>query len=146
MGLSESIAKAIAGDEDAAVIKSGTLAVTRGAGVVAAAVIAAAQLEWPFPDLTSLQKLSAALVSVGIWSFLAAADAIARGYATAHARPTTTAFPTPLKIRIPAEPAANEAGWKAFLVRTGPAADDVDYWVVKGDAAKWVKASEIVFG
>ena len=145
MSLAESVGKAIAGDEETAVIRSGTLFVTRSAGVIAAVIIAIAQFEWGLA-LADSEKLWASVAAVAVWAFLAAADAIARGYATAHSGPYVTALPSPLKAELPGLPSADEKGWNVFLIRTSPHdPDDVSYWVVKGSEAHWKAASEVEF-
>jgi hypothetical protein len=78
--------KSILGDPDNAIIKSGTLNVTRGAGVIAVGLNAvSAALDaagtGPWKHLTSDQKLLFVLVTGAIWGLIIAADAIARGLA-----------------------------------------------------------------
>lgn len=75
------------GNDSEKIIKSGTLFVTRGVGVIAVGLIglffALDQAgEGPWKDLSTEQKLDF-IVAVGfIWAIVAAADAIARGIST----------------------------------------------------------------
>jgi hypothetical protein len=140
--------KAILGDDDNEVIKAGTLAVTRGTGVVAAAVVAVANIDLiPGGDLTAPQKLWASVAIIGIWAILASADALARAKVTAAERiasPQTHVLTPPLDASLPEKSGADERGWKAMMLRTYPAEPDkLEYWVVKGDVAEWCDAEKV---
>lgn len=157
------IFKALFGDKDEEVIKAGTLAVTRGSGVIVTAAAAAAVTDWPF-ELTDSQRIQVGLTSAAIWAFLAAFDAVARGLATSAktrgesevkaaalllTRPTDTqvvALPKALEVALPGEPAKEESGWHASLVRIGAPEDDEspEFFVTKGDTKKWVAAKDLI--
>lgn len=156
------IVKALFGDKDDEVIKAGTLAVTRGSGVIVAAAAAAAAVDWPF-ELTNSQRIQVGLTSAAIWAFIVAFDAVARGLATAAktrgeaevkaaalmlTRPThaqVVALPKLLKVILPGEVAAEESGWQASLVRIGARDDEesAEFFVTKGDTKKWVAAKDL---
>jgi hypothetical protein len=83
----EGLKKSISGDEQTELIKSGTLLVTRGFGVLAVGLISAMwlmdELDFgPWGGLTVSEKFDF-IVAVGfMWAIVAAADALARGIAT----------------------------------------------------------------
>jgi len=83
----DGLKKSLAGDEQSELIKSGTLLVTRGFGVMAVGLIAALwlmdQLDFgPWDGLAVAEKFDF-IVAVGfMWAIVAAADALARGVST----------------------------------------------------------------
>ncbi len=139
------VGKALFGDDNSAVVKAGTLAVTRLTGWVAAAGLTVTNSSvFGQVDLSGTTKLWASVAIVGVFAFIASADTLARGYVTAHSQPDVRPLPHPWKVTIPAKPAAEEEGWRAVLVRFNPqSADDLDFWVVKGKEGFWVKGSEL---
>jgi hypothetical protein len=137
------VGKALFGDEDSEVVKSGTLAVTRMTGWVAAAGLALTNTE-VFGELSSTNKLWGSIAIVAVFAFIASADVIARGLVSAQAQPDIRTLPTPLNVTIPDKPTAEERGWKAVLLRSGAQApDEIEFWVVKGDKAEWVKGDKV---
>jgi hypothetical protein len=151
MGLKR-ITKAVTGDRDEQVITAGTLATTRGVGIVAVGLIGVFSLldglgakGGPWPDLSSVQKLTFVLGCGAIWALVAAADAIARGIATAATRPTLVALPPGLLVTRTT--GLDSPGWHAAMIEvpgraTGPGPR---YLVVKGDQHAWVPAEELSF-
>jgi hypothetical protein len=144
MGLTESaLYKAIRGDEDAEVIKAGTLATTRGMGVVAAALVAGLPAldklsdTGPWHDADAATKLWFILGAGAIWAIVAAADAVARGLA----QPRVVSLPTGLPVTRTA--GRDEAGWTAVAIEAG---DNPLFLVVKGTDTAWVAAADLHFG
>jgi hypothetical protein len=137
------VVKALFGDEESAVVKSGTLAVTRLTGWVAAGGLALTNTE-VFGELSGSDKLWGSIAIVGVFAFIAAADAVARGYATAHAQPDVRTLPSPLRVSLPDKAAEEEKGWKAYLLRFDPKKpEDLEFWVAKDEEALWVRAEKI---
>lgn len=144
--------KAVLGDEDNEVIKSGTLAVTRGTGVLAAAAVALTNLDWiPGGSLSDEHKLWASIAVVGIWVILASSDAIARAKVTAaeklaeaSASPQTHVLASPLDAEIKELSRDEERGWKVMMMRTFPLKPtQLEYFVVKGDVGEWRDAESV---
>lgn len=134
--------KSIRGDEDAAVIKSGTLATTRGMGVVAAGLVALLPILdkvddfGPWDDADAAAKLWFILGAGAIWAIVAAADAIARGLA----QPRVVALPASLAVTR--TEGRDEAGWTAVAIEAG---DSPRFLLVKGDKTAWVAAADLQF-
>ncbi len=138
-GDSPEILKALFGDDDEEVVKSGTLAVTRLTGWVAAAGLAVTNTE-VFGELSGSTKLWGSIVIVAVFAFIASADSLARAYATAHTQPDVRVLTSPLKVKL--TEGVDDPGWRAVIVGFTPAKpDDLDFWVVKGNQAKWVASS-----
>jgi hypothetical protein len=139
------VGKALFGDDESEVVKSGTLAVTRLTGWVGAAGLALTNSDaLGSLDLTDSTKLWGSISIVAVFAFIASADAIARAYVTGQTQPDVRTLPTPMAVKIPAKFGADERGWHAILVRFTPQnPDDLDFWVVKGETAEWVKGSDL---
>lgn len=161
MSVLDSLKKAVAGDEDAAVIKSGTLATTRGAGFAAAGLVAVFTAMdllafKPWDELDPLIKW-AVVVSIGaIWAMMAAADSLARGLATAGdsvAKGLTASAAAPSFVRLPPglkvtrTEGTDSPGWTALAVEVSKAdeKDELRFLVTKGSDVVWVKADDLAF-
>src|SRR4051794_7961259 len=120
-GNSPHIVKALFGDEDSAVVKSGTLAVTRLTGWVAAAGLALTNTE-VFGELSGSTKLWGSVAIVAVFAFIASADALARAYATAHVQPDVRVIPSPLKLKL--TEGTDDPGWRAVMLRFSPEKPD----------------------
>jgi hypothetical protein len=139
------VGKALFGDEESEVVKSGTLAVTRLTGWVGAAGLALTNSDaFGNLNLGGSTKVWASVAIVAVFAFIASADALARAYVTGQSQPDVRILPAPMAVRIPAKSGANERGWHAVLVRFTPQSpDDLDFWVVKADEAQWVKGGDL---
>lgn len=138
------LGKALFGNEQEAVVKSGTLAVTRFTGWVGAIAVVLTNTE-VLGELTTSQKLWGSIAILGVFAFIAAADAIARGYVTGQSQPEIRALPSPVTVAIPTEHGTDaESGWKALLIRTTPQApDEMEFWVVKGETSRWISGKDV---
>jgi hypothetical protein len=147
----DSIKKAVTGDAENATIKDGTLVTTRGIGVIAVALIGTFLLldqlgdTGPWHDLSAGGKLAFLLGAGAIWAVVAAADAIARGIATAATRPTVASMPSGL-VATRTE-GKDSPGWRVAAVElSGTAGSEVvRFLVVKGTDHAWVAAADLSF-
>jgi hypothetical protein len=147
----ESIKKAVTGDATTDVIKSGTLLTTRGIGVVAVGLIGAFLLldqlgdAGPWASMDTAQKLSFVLACGAIWALVAAADAIARGLATAATQPLITALPSGLTASR--TEGVDSPGWHVAAIEMPRGAGDkgAQFLVVKGDKCEWVGVEDLDF-
>jgi hypothetical protein len=155
MSVQGSISAAIFGSSDDEVIKAGTLAVTRGAGVIAVGVNALFALldaadTGPWKTLDLNQKLIFVLTTAAIWAFIAAADSVARGLGTqgdAIAKGLATqqiAFlPLPGQLGATLTPGDDDPGWVVMGVQVSPGSTPPQYLITKGGAVKWTPADEL---
>lgn len=141
------ITKAILGDADNEIIKAGTLATTRGIGVVAASLIAVFFLmdqlrdSGPWKDFTAQQQLLFVLAAGLIWVLLAAADSIARGLAARATAPRVVALPAGLTATRTA--GVDSPGWCVVALEVGGPANK--FYLVKGTESVWVTADDVTF-
>lgn len=161
MSVFDRLKKAVAGDEGAAVIKSGTLATTRAAGVAAVALVVAFITMDSFgfalwDELSSLVKWGVVVAIGAMWALMAAADSVARGLATAGdavGKGLAVAAAAPSFVRLPAglnvtrTEGTDSPGWIAVAVEVSRVAekDELRFLVTKGSDAVWVKADDIAF-
>ncbi|TFV86526.1 hypothetical protein E4P40_12865 [Blastococcus sp. CT_GayMR20] len=147
----ESIKKAVTGDATTDVIKSGTLLTTRGLGVVAVGLIGTFLLldelggTGPWASLDTSQKLLFVLGCGAIWALVAAADAVARGLATAATQPVLTAMPPGLvAVRTTG---VDSPGWAVAAIQVPRVAGDEKpkFLVIKANAHEWVSADDLDF-
>jgi hypothetical protein len=138
------IVKAIFGDEEQEVIKAGTTAVTRGAGVVAAAFAVGANVEPLASSLTTEQRLWFS-IAVGFgWVILAAADVVARAYVTANvARRQERDEKRPTSPRRSTGRTADEDDPSPPTRSNGAGDDSVDYFVLTNGRAVPVQADTV---
>jgi hypothetical protein len=147
----ESIKKAVTGDDSAEVIKSGTLVTTRGIGVVAVGLIGTFLLldalgdTGPWASMSAAQKLFFVVACGAIWALVAAADAIARGLATAATQPIVMAMPPGL-VATRTE-GVDSPGWRVAAVEVPrtPNGHKVQFLVVNGSTHDWVDAADLKF-
>ncbi len=146
MGPVDRLKAAIFGDPKKEIVKAGTLAVTRGTGILVAAVLAAVNAEWP-DDFTATQKLVASLIIVGLWVLVFIVDMAVRGYASGkeiEANGSVKLLPRAWTVSVPALDRDAEAGWHVVAWRGGaPDPAEADLLTVKGNEAVWRKLSEL---
>jgi hypothetical protein len=147
----EKIKKAVTGDATTDVIKSGTLLTTRGLGVVAVGLIGTFLLldelgdAGPWASMDTSQKLLFVLGCGAIWALVAAADAIARGLATAAVQPLVTAMPPGLTASRTT--GVDSPGWRVAAIEMprGTGEKGAQFLLVKGDKCEWVGVEDLVF-
>jgi hypothetical protein len=153
-GLGEALKKSILGAKQDEAIKSGTLVVTRGIGVIAIALIGTFLLLDQLGDvgpwwkgLDTIAKLEFVVASAAVWAIVAGADVIARGLATARQNDFIATLPkglTATKIE-----GKDSHGWDVVAAKFsgGAGADGPTYLVVKpGHEAEWLAAEKLQFG
>lgn len=135
--------KALFGDDESEVVKSGTFAVTRLTGWVAAVFMLLGNTDlFGTVDLGDVNKLWASIAIIAVFAFIGSADILARGYVTARTQSELRTLPTPLKVKVVR--GADEPGWRAVLVRFDPQVpEDLEFWIVKGGKAEWIKATDV---
>jgi hypothetical protein len=147
----ESLKKAVVGDAANETIKSGTLVTTRGIGVVAVGLIGTFLLldqlgdTGPWKGMSATGKLMFVVAAGAIWAVVAAADAIARGLATASAQPRVVALPAGLVATKTG--GVDSPGWHVAAVEVAPlhTGDAERFLIVKGSAFEWVLAKDLKF-
>lgn len=143
----DSLKKAIAGDEGSEIIKSGTLATTRGTGVVAIALVGVflvvESLDFgPWKDASSAQQLTFVLGAGAIWAVVAGADSIARGISTANARTVVTLPPGLVATKTDGQ---DEPGWAVVAIDIGNGKEgSQQYLLSKGGKAEWLDSTKLV--
>lgn len=142
--------KAIIGDKANETIKAGTLVVTRGIGVVAVGLIGTfTVMDWfdsgPWRDMTPEQKLLFVLGAGFIWAIVLAADAIARGIATAATGDQMLVLPAGLMATK--TEGVDDPGWRVAAVKIAPSgpSETASFLVLKGQAQEWVQANKLKF-
>jgi hypothetical protein len=96
--------------------------------------------------MATADKLNFVLASGAIWALVAAADAIARGLATARQNDYVATLPTGLKAKK--TKGTDSPGWTVAAVRFsgGTGGDDPCYLLVKsGQPAEWVSKDDLDF-
>lgn len=139
------LVKALFGDEESEVVKSGTFAVTRLTGWVAAVFVLIGNTElFGLVKVGDVNKLWASIAIIAVFAFIGAADILARGYITARTQSEIRTLPTPLKVRVGAKSGSDETGWRAVLARFDPLSpEDLEFWIVKGGKAEWIKSTDL---
>jgi hypothetical protein len=138
VGALDSLKKSLVGDEATEIIKSGTLATTRGTGVVAVSLIGAFIVMdsfgfEPWDALSPVIKWGVVIAIGAMWALVAAADSIARGIATAATAPTFVRLPAGLKATR--TEGSDSPGWSLVAVEIAKVGekDDLRFLAVKGD-------------
>lgn len=145
MAAGEDVMKALFGDEESEIVKSGALAITRLTGWVAGAGVVLTSTEvFGKASLSPAHRLWGSIAIVAVFAFIASADALARAFVTAHSQPEVRALARPLQVRIPERDGDDEKGWNALLMRFNPQKpDSFDYWVVKEQEALWITEEKV---
>lgn len=149
--LGKALKESIVGAKHEELIKSGTLVVTRGIGIVAVAFVGTFFLldmfnEGPWASLDTWQKLAFVVAAALVWAIVAAADAIARGHATASRHDLVAALPKGLAV-IKTK-GRDESGWTAVAVKFAvtEGAEGPRYLIVKeGKPAEWAAEEDLAF-
>lgn len=145
----EAIKKAIAGDPENALIKPGTLAVTRvtngaAAAIAASYVVMQATGFDAWDSIAPAEKIWLAVASAALWALGSAADAIARGIATTK---PDGLVQLPQGFEVTKTEGPDEAGWQAVAVRptAGSDAATPQWLIVKGSKVEWVATDQLAF-
>ena len=148
--IAEQIKKAIFGDKQAEMIKSGTLVVTRGIGVIGIGLVGTFFVldqfdTGPWKDMTAVQKLWFVLGAGFIWALVAGADSVARGLTSAARSDRVLVLPPGL-VGTRTE-GKDEQGWRATAAKFAAdgAQEGVSFLVIKGDKHAWVAAKDFHF-
>jgi hypothetical protein len=143
--------KAVMGDPENAVVKAGTLAVTRGTAALVGALIAGYAIMqvsgWePWDTLTPFEKILVALAILLLWVLQSSADVLARGIATSKPDPPGL-VPLPDGLTVTRTAGRDERGWTAVAVRLAADGDptEASWLLVKGDQTEWVDGADITF-
>jgi hypothetical protein len=150
--LGKALKESIVGAKHDEIIQAGTLVVTRGTGVIAVALIGTFFLldlldQGPWANLDSWQKLAFVLASGLIWAIVAAADAIARGLATASRHELVAQLPKGLKATKTV--GKDDPDWYVVAVKfaVSEGSEGPEFLIVKkGQPAEWAPRQELDFG
>jgi hypothetical protein len=151
-GIGEALKKSVLGAKEEELIKAGTMVVTRGIGIIALGLIGTFWLldalgdRGPWAGMDLWQKIVFVAVAAGVWSIVAAADAIARGLATARATDVVAALPPGLKATVTT--GLDSPGWSVVAVRLveGKESESLKYLVVKeSEPATWMSPDDLKF-
>jgi hypothetical protein len=148
--LGTKIKKAVVGDKQTEMIKSGTLVVTRGIGVVGIGLVGTFFVldltgTGPWKGMPPAQKLWFVLGAGLIWAIVAGADSVARGITKAAAHDRIVTLPPDL-VGARTE-GLDDHGWLATAAKFSRDGDQetVSFLVVKDNKAAWVKAKDFHF-
>lgn len=149
MSVAESIKKSIVGDEESAIIKSGTLVTTRGTAIIAVGLMGVflALEEFdiePWSGFSDTKKFAFVLAVGAIWAVVAAADSIARGIATAATAPVVVRLPPGLTATRTV--GKDSPGWKVVAIQTGRREDGSDalFLLCKASEVVWVGPDALI--
>jgi hypothetical protein len=141
-------------DEEGNVINGDTLNVTKGAGLAAVIVALVTGINPLFDeifgdDATPWVKAGIIMTVIGAWALIAAADALARGYASGQAAsaPKTEIATLPRGLRATYERGRDVTGWRVAAIKLDVAdPDKPQFLIVKADEdAKWAPVEDLRF-